>query len=83
MVAGIALLMTVGVYGLVGLIVAGRHRPAPAAKPDGSALRRAVGQGLLVMAPRLMHLLALVGTIAMFMVGRHPGARLAFCASPD
>jgi predicted DNA repair protein MutK len=32
-------------------------------------LRRAVGQGLLVTAPRLMHLLALVGTIAMFMVG--------------
>lgn len=28
-----------------------------------------VGQGLLVTAPRLMHLLALVGTIAMFMVG--------------
>ncbi|MFM5221571.1 DUF808 domain-containing protein [Aeromonas caviae] len=38
-------------------------------KPDGGAVRRAVGQGLLVTAPRLMHLLALVGTIAMFMVG--------------
>ena len=69
-VAGIALLMTVGVYGLVGLIVKlddiGLHLLQ---KPDGSALRRAVGQGLLVTAPRLMHLLALVGTIAMFMVG--------------
>ncbi|WP_421200898.1 DUF808 domain-containing protein [Aeromonas enteropelogenes] len=69
-VAGIALLMTVGVYGLVGLIVKlddiGLHLLQ---KPDGSALRRSVGQGLLVTAPRLMHLLALVGTIAMFMVG--------------
>jgi predicted DNA repair protein MutK len=69
-VAGIALLMTVGVYGLVGLIVKlddiGLHLLQ---KPDGGAVRRAVGQGLLVTAPRLMHLLALVGTIAMFMVG--------------
>ncbi|MFM1700285.1 DUF808 domain-containing protein [Aeromonas salmonicida] len=69
-VVGIALLMTVGVYGLVGLIVKlddiGLHLLQ---KPDGSALRRAIGQGLLVTAPRLMHLLALVGTIAMFMVG--------------
>lgn len=69
-VAGIAVLMTVGVYGLVGLIVKlddiGLHLLQ---KPDGGALRRGMGQGLLVTAPRLMHLLALVGTIAMFMVG--------------
>ena len=69
-VAGIALLMTVGVYGLVGLIVKlddiGLHLLQ---KPDASVLRLALGRGLLVTAPRLMHLLALVGTIAMFMVG--------------
>ena len=69
-VAGIALLMTVGVYGLVGLIGKlddiGLHLLQ---KPDASVLRRALGRGLLVTAPRLMHLLALVGTIAMFMVG--------------
>ncbi|MFM5818140.1 DUF808 domain-containing protein [Aeromonas sanarellii] len=69
-VAGIALLMTIGVYGLVGLIVKlddiGLHLLQA---PDASALRRALGRGLLVTAPRLMHLLALVGTIAMFMVG--------------
>lgn len=69
-VAGIALLMTVGVYGLVGLIVKlddiGLHLLQ---KPDASALRRAFGRGLLATAPKLMHLLALVGTIAMFMVG--------------
>jgi len=69
-VAGIALLMTVGVYGLVGLIVKlddiGLHLLQ---KPDAGVLRRALWRGLLVTAPRLMHLLALVGTIAMFMVG--------------
>ncbi|MGY3887339.1 DUF808 domain-containing protein [Aeromonas aquatica] len=69
-VAGIALLMTVGVYGLVGLIVKlddiGLHLLK---KPDAGVLRRLLGRGLLVTAPRLMHLLALVGTIAMFMVG--------------
>ncbi|WOX49830.1 DUF808 domain-containing protein [Aeromonas sp. XH] len=69
-VAGIALLMTIGVYGLVGLIVKlddiGLHLLQA---PDASALRRALGRGLLVTAPLLMHLLALVGTIAMFMVG--------------
>lgn len=69
-VAGIALLMTVGVYGLVGLIVKlddiGLHLLR---KPDASSLRRLLGRALLVTAPRLMHLLAFVGTLAMFMVG--------------
>ncbi len=69
-VAGIALLMTVGVYGLVGLIVKlddnGLHLLQ---KPVAGGLPRGVGGGVLVTAPRLMHLLALVGTIAMFMVG--------------
>ncbi|MGB6189087.1 MAG: DUF808 domain-containing protein [Aeromonas molluscorum] len=69
-VAGIAVLMTVGVYGLVGLIVKlddiGLHLLK---KPGGSLLRQGVGRGLLAVAPKLMHLLALVGTIAMFMVG--------------
>jgi predicted DNA repair protein MutK len=47
-----------------------RHRSAPAAKARWRRRAPAVGQGLLVTAPRLMHLLALVGTIAaMFMVG--------------
>lgn len=69
-VAGIALLMTVGVYGLVGLIVKlddiGLHLLR---KPDAGSLRRLLGRALLVTAPRLMHLLAFVGTLAMFMVG--------------
>ncbi|VTN40496.1 Inner membrane protein yedI [Raoultella ornithinolytica] len=34
-----------------------------------SALARWVGNGLLAVAPRLMKLLSIVGTLAMFLVG--------------
>ncbi|MCP3143220.1 DUF808 domain-containing protein [Pyxidicoccus xibeiensis] len=65
---GIALIMTVGVYGLVGGIVklddAGLHLSK---KP--SALARAFGRGLLATAPKLMKFLSIAGTVAMFMVG--------------
>lgn len=65
---GISLLMTVGVYGLVAGIVkmddAGLYLHQQA-----NALARAVGKGLLLAAPRLMKLLTIVGTAAMFMVG--------------
>ena len=67
--AGIALLMTVGVYGLVAGIVklddAGlwlSHRP-------GAPLQQALGQALLRAAPVLMKTLSVVGTVAMFLVG--------------
>ena len=66
--AGIGLLMTVGVYGLVAGIVKlddlGAwllNKPAAAAK--------AMGRVLLMTAPKLMKLLTIVGTAAMFMVG--------------
>jgi uncharacterized protein len=65
---GIALLMTVGVYGLVAGIVrlddAGLHlmrRPGKAA--------RALGAGILKVAPFLMKGLSIAGTAAMFLVG--------------
>ena len=66
--AGIALLMTVGVYGLVagivklddaGLWLSHRH----------GALQQALGRGLLRAAPVLMKTLSVVGTVAMFLVG--------------
>jgi uncharacterized protein len=66
--AGIALLMTVGVYGLVAGIVklddlgAWLHR-----RPSASA--RAVGGGILRAAPWMMRALSIGGTIAMFLVG--------------
>ena len=65
---GIALVMTVGVYGLVGGIVklddAGMllvRRPSAAA--------RALGAGILRAAPWLMKGLSIAGTAAMFLVG--------------
>ncbi len=66
--AGIAVLMTVGVYGLVAGIVklddAGLYlsqRPARAAQ--------ALGRGILAAAPLMMKGLSVVGTAAMFLVG--------------
>jgi hypothetical protein len=65
---GIALLMTVGVYGLVAGIVklddAGLHLTR-----RGSGAARSLGRGLLAVAPKLMKFLSIAGTAAMFLVG--------------
>jgi predicted DNA repair protein MutK len=65
---GIALIMTVGVYGLVAGIVklddAGLHLSR-----KSSPVQRKLGQGLLATAPVLMKTLSIAGTVAMFMVG--------------
>jgi predicted DNA repair protein MutK len=67
-VVSIAVLMTVGVYGFVALIVKlddiGMHL---CKKPNPTA--RFFGNILLAAAPRLMKLLSILGTAAMFMVG--------------
>ncbi|MGJ7456561.1 DUF808 domain-containing protein [Halomonas sp. MA07-2] len=67
-VAGIALIMTIGVYGLVAGIVKlddlGLYLSA-----QRSALGQAVGKGIVYAAPYLMKTLSVVGTAAMFMVG--------------
>lgn len=66
--SGIAIAVTIGVYGLVGVIV----------KLDdmgywlvdkSNAVARIVGKGLLVLAPWLMKSLSVIGTLAMFLVG--------------
>jgi predicted DNA repair protein MutK len=65
---GISLIMTVGVYGLVGGIVklddAGLHLSRSA-----SSAAQAFGRGLLAFAPWLMKALSVLGTAAMFLVG--------------
>ena len=66
--SGIAILVTVGVYGLVGIIVKLDDMGYWLVKKS-SALARSVGNGLLAIAPRLMKLLSIVGTLAMFLVG--------------
>ncbi len=64
----IALLMTVGVYGLVAGIVK-LDDAGLALSRSGSSALRAVGALLLQAAPLLMKFLSVAGTVAMFMVG--------------
>ena len=66
--AGIALLMTAGVYGLVAGIVK-LDDLGLRLQRGASAAGRSVGAGLLRAAPLLMKTLSVVGTAAMFMVG--------------
>jgi predicted DNA repair protein MutK len=65
---GISVIMTVGVYGLVGAIVKIDDAGLYLIKQGNTALK-AVGQGLLAFAPLLMKTLSVLGTAAMFLVG--------------
>lgn len=67
-VGGVAVLMTVGVYSLVAGIVKLDDAGLYLTRSASSALR-ALGNGLLWIAPRLMKGLAVLGTAAMFLVG--------------
>ncbi len=71
--AGIATIMTVGVYGLVAGIVklddAGLYLSAVTAAGILPGLQRALGRGLLGVAPKMMKSLSVIGTAAMFLVG--------------
>ncbi|MEL4179636.1 DUF808 domain-containing protein [Roseateles sp. PN1] len=66
--SGIALLMTVGVYGLVAGIVKLDDAGLYLSRRKGS-LSKQFGRLLLVAAPWLMKALAVAGTAAMFLVG--------------
>lgn len=66
--SGIALLVTVGVYGLVGVIVKLDDMGYWLVEKT-SALAQVTGKGLLIVAPWLMKVLTVVGTLAMFLVG--------------
>ncbi len=66
--AGIAVLMTVGVYGLVAGIVKLDDLGLYLSQ-RGSAVQQSLGRGLLRAAPLLMKTLSVVGTAAMFLVG--------------
>ena len=66
--AGIAVGMTIGVYGLVAGIVKLDDGGLALTRKDSPLLQR-LGQGVLDMAPWLMKTLSVVGTAAMFMVG--------------
>lgn len=64
----IALVMTVGVYGFVAAIVKMDDAGLYLSQRGGNGVR-ALGRLLLSAAPKLMKLLSVVGTLAMFMVG--------------
>ncbi|MCL1123289.1 DUF808 domain-containing protein [Shewanella surugensis] len=69
----IAIVMTIGVYGIVAAIVrmddAGLYLTRQQASGYFAKIKRKVGFMLLSAAPLLMRSLSVVGTIAMFMVG--------------
>lgn len=69
----IALIMTIGVYGLVAGIVklddAGLHLMLKKGESFYRQLQRKIGAGLLAFAPKLMRFLSVAGTAAMFLVG--------------
>jgi uncharacterized protein len=70
---GIAMLMTVGVYGLVAGIVKIDDLGLRLTRKVGNGVRarykRSIGHGILVAAPYMMKALSVVGTAAMFLVG--------------
>jgi predicted DNA repair protein MutK len=71
--AGVAVLMTVGVYGVVAGIVkiddAGLYLSRQSGTSSFARGKQALGRGLLQAAPILMKVLSVAGTAAMFLVG--------------
>jgi predicted DNA repair protein MutK len=65
---GIAVIMTVGVYGFVAAIVK-LDDGGLALSRRADAFSRGLGRAILAAAPILMKLLTIVGTAAMFLVG--------------
>ncbi|WP_222911579.1 DUF808 domain-containing protein [Pseudomonas sp. DNDY-54] len=66
--AGIAMIMTIGVYGLVaGIVKLDDAGLALSQRANSGA--QAIGRGVLAVAPWLMKSLSVIGTAAMFMVG--------------
>jgi len=65
---GIAVIMTIGVYGLVAGIVKLDDAGLYLSRQSGR-LARVAGTGILKMAPYLMKTLSIAGTAAMFLVG--------------
>jgi predicted DNA repair protein MutK len=69
---GIAIIMTVGVYGLVAGIVKLDDLGLYLMRKEGGGWarwQRALGAGILRLAPYMMKFLSVAGTVAMFLVG--------------
>lgn len=68
-VSAIALIMTVGVYGIVAMIVKMDDAGLYLVTNSQGGIKKAVGNAFLSGAPYLMKVLSVVGTAAMFLVG--------------
>jgi len=66
--AGVAVVMTAGVYGLVAGIVKLDDAGLALSRRQGAGLR-SLGRAMLAAAPWLMKTLSVAGTVAMFLVG--------------
>ena len=70
---GIAIIMTIGVYGIVAGIVKLDDGGLALSRRTGEGgfakLQRSLGRGILAAAPYLMKFLSIAGTVAMFLVG--------------
>ncbi len=71
--SAVSIAITIGVYGLVAGIVkiddAGLYMLRKSVSGGWNNVQRLMGRGLLIAAPLLMKFLAIVGTLAMFLVG--------------
>lgn len=67
--AAVGILVTLGVYGVVALIVKADDAGAALALRARTAVGRALGRGLVHAMPPLLSFLSLVGTVAMLWVG--------------
>ena len=65
----ISIIMTVGVYGMVALLIKMDDFGEYLATHGGP--RERLGRAILVAAPNILHLISLVGTVAMLIVGGH------------
>jgi len=65
----VAIIATVGVYGLVAAIAKLDDLGLALTKGDRPSLSQTLGRGILAFAPWLMRSLAVLGTVAMFLVG--------------
>ena len=65
----IAIIVTVGVYGLVAGIVKLDDLGLRLAREGAGRASAAIGRGILAFAPKLMKFLSVAGTAAMFLVG--------------
>ncbi|MGV8898759.1 MAG: DUF808 domain-containing protein [Burkholderiaceae bacterium] len=69
----IAIIMTIGVYGLVAGIVKLDDAGLYLSQKEGDSfwlrMQRSFGRGILIFAPYMMKSLSVIGTAAMFMVG--------------